>query len=278
MLTVRDYDTTEAWERADSGLYLPPRPQRRHDRPIAVDLFCGAGGFGCGFHQAGYYVAAAVEWDVAASLTYLCNLARPGVKIHVDPTHPIADGQRSSKAGKRKTARKAVPFDAHIGTGWISNEPPDHPGCEHFYLYDVRNLTGQRILDDLGLEVGEVDCVTGGPPCQGYSVAGKRDVMDPRNSLVFEFARLVCEIRPKTFVMENVVGMTTMRTPEGIPVIDALCAALSGGGYGDYEALRNALAGAPQAKAGVRDAKAMKKHVDDDPPAVDEPTLFEVTS
>lgn len=275
MLAERTHQLGADWGVSEMGLYVPPRAQRRHGRPIAIDLFCGAGGFGCGFHQAGFHVAAAVEWDVAASLTYLCNLARPGVKIHIDPSHPIAAGQRSSKPGKRKAAQKAVPFDTHLGTGWIANQPSNHPGCERFYLYDVRNLTGQRILDDLGLDVGEVDCVTGGPPCQGYSIAGKRDVMDPRNSLVFEFARLVCEIRPKTFVMENVTGLTTMRTPEGMPVIDALCAALAGGGYGDYEALRNALAAAPGAKAGVRDAKARAK--DTEPTDSPEPTLFEVT-
>jgi hypothetical protein len=58
------------------------------------------------------------------------------------------------------------------------------PGCEHFWVADVRNLTGAHILAELGLERGEVDVVVGGPPCQGFSKANKnRSVMDPRNSL-----------------------------------------------------------------------------------------------
>lgn len=52
-----------------------------------------------------------------------------------------------------------------------------------------------------------IDAIFGGPPCQGYSTMGKRLVDDPRNQLVFHFLRLVAEVRPRYFVMENVPGM-----------------------------------------------------------------------
>ncbi|WP_048890677.1 DNA cytosine methyltransferase [Mycobacterium heckeshornense] len=263
--------TLTDWRKTELGLYVPPPARRRYDLPVAVDLFCGAGGFSLGFHEAGFHVAAAVEYDVDSSLTYLTNLARPGVEIHIDPQHPRL-GARSSRPSKRKAARKPIPFDVHIGTGWIAGQPADHRGCEHFYIYDVRNLTGQRILNDLGLEPGDVAVVIGGPPCQGFSRAGQQNVMDPRNSLVFEFARLVCEIQPRAFVMENVPGMLDMTTPEGIPVMDAICYACASGGYGDYEALRKAL-GVTGARAGFRSARSSCNSS----PAVDrEPTLFEV--
>ena len=54
---------------------------------------------------------------------------------------------------------------------------------------------------------GQVDVVFGGPPCQGFSTMGKRLVDDPRNQLVFHFFRLVRDLRPRYFVMENVPGM-----------------------------------------------------------------------
>jgi DNA (cytosine-5)-methyltransferase 1 len=54
---------------------------------------------------------------------------------------------------------------------------------------------------------GEIDVVFGGPPCQGFSTMGKRLVDDKRNQLVFHFFRLVRELRPRYFVMENVPGM-----------------------------------------------------------------------
>ena len=52
-----------------------------------------------------------------------------------------------------------------------------------------------------------VDVIVGGPPCQGFSQIGKRQLDDPRNSLVFEYLRIVRDIRPKYFVFENVKGM-----------------------------------------------------------------------
>jgi len=54
---------------------------------------------------------------------------------------------------------------------------------------------------------GRIDVVFGGPPCQGFSSIGKRLVDDERNQLVFHFFRLITEIRPRYFVMENVPGM-----------------------------------------------------------------------
>lgn len=52
-----------------------------------------------------------------------------------------------------------------------------------------------------------IDLVFGGPPCQGFSTIGKRQLDDVRNSLVFEFCRLVKELQPRYFVMENVPGL-----------------------------------------------------------------------
>jgi DNA (cytosine-5)-methyltransferase 1 len=61
-----------------------------------------------------------------------------------------------------------------------------------------------------------VDVVVGGPPCQGFSVIGKRAFDDPRNQLVFVFARLVGALKPRYFVMENVPGIASVRAGEAI--------------------------------------------------------------
>jgi DNA (cytosine-5)-methyltransferase 1 len=228
------------------GLLVPTsaRRRRRYTRPVAIDLFSGAGGFGLGFHQAGFHVAAASEMDLAASCTYMVNLARPGVKIHTDTPERMDKLARYLDGRPHKVTKSGLVLDNVAGSGWISTQPSDHPGCEHMFIYDVRNLTGAIILEALELEPGDVAVMFGGPPCQGFSTAGKQDVMDPRNSLVFEFARLVTEIRPDAFVLENVPGMLKMVTPEGLPVVDALALAVSEGGYGEYDALRKAMAGA----------------------------------
>ena len=59
---------------------------------------------------------------------------------------------------------------------------------------------------------GPIDVVVGGPPCQGFSVGGLRKPDDPRNALLLSFARLVGELRPRYFVMENVPGLVVVPT------------------------------------------------------------------
>jgi DNA (cytosine-5)-methyltransferase 1 len=291
--TARIADPAEGWTRSPLGLYVPPRPRRRYTHPVAIDLFAGAGGFSCGFHQAGFHVAAAMEYDIDAALTYMVNLARPGVRIHCDTpereqqlTAALEHHYGLTKKRGRKVAT-TVPHDPFkrgymtAGSGWIANRPASEPGCEHFFLGDIRNFTGQQILDALGLDVGDVTCIMGGPPCQGYSAAGKQNVMDPRNSLVFEFARLVCEIQPHTFVMENVPRIASMVTPEGIPVLDALALAVSEGGYGAYDALRKSLWSHPDARAATRKKATADRKRKAEPPADpedDQAALFDLES
>jgi DNA (cytosine-5)-methyltransferase 1 len=72
---------------------------------------------------------------------------------------------------------------------------------------DVAALTGEDVRRHAGLDAtDQIDAVAGGPPCQGFSTAGRRRVLDDeaRGPLVFEFARLVEELRPRAFVLENV--------------------------------------------------------------------------
>lgn len=57
----------------------------------------------------------------------------------------------------------------------------------------------------------EVDVVVGGPPCQAYSLAGKRDVDDERGHLFEDYVTVVDAVRPKFFVMENVKGLLSMK-------------------------------------------------------------------
>ena len=71
--------------------------------------------------------------------------------------------------------------------------------------------------------IGEVDAIVGGPPCQGFSLSGKRDVDDPRNQLFRHYLRFVDIFRPKIAILENVRLLTSMRNPEGTLVSDDIC-------------------------------------------------------
>ena len=63
---------------------------------------------------------------------------------------------------------------------------------------------------------GSVDVVIGGPPCQGFSVAGKMDPNDPRSRHVWEFFRVVEHMQPRAFVMENVKALAINQRWKGI--------------------------------------------------------------
>ena len=80
---------------------------------------------------------------------------------------------------------------------------PDVP----VYHGDIGKLTGDECMRLAGIEKGALDVLDGSPPCQGFSTAGKRQFDDPRNSLFKEYARLLLELQPRVFVMENVTGM-----------------------------------------------------------------------
>lgn len=78
---------------------------------------------------------------------------------------------------------------------------------------DVRKLDRERLEGIWGSKVPEIVLVAGGPPCQGFSLAGKKNQDDPLNDLVVEFSRVVLELRPLAFLMENVPGITVGSSP-----------------------------------------------------------------
>ena len=61
---------------------------------------------------------------------------------------------------------------------------------------------------------GDIDVIIAGPPCQGFSMSGKRDSNDIRNTLFEQVIRVVKKTKPKIVVIENVVGLLSMSAPE----------------------------------------------------------------
>ncbi len=89
------------------------------------------------------------------------------------------------------------------------------PGTDRTYFQhanvmqgDIRKISAQDMLG----RRKTVDCLVGGPPCQAFSSAGKQDsIFDERGTLVYEYLRLLKEIRPKVFLFENVRGLVTAK-------------------------------------------------------------------
>lgn len=100
---------------------------------------------------------------------------------------------------------RAVEFDASIANTYKQN----HPKVD-VIVDDIKNIDHSGIF-----KKGDADVIIGGPPCQGFSMAGARIrrgfIDDPRNYLFKHYFNVVKTVKPKVFVMENVKGMLTMQ-------------------------------------------------------------------
>src|SRR5437016_3117967 len=79
-----------------------------------------------------------------------------------------------------------------------------HNISNHIHPLNAVGLSGATLLAIASLEKGTCSLVAGGPPCQGFSVQRRGAAEDLRNDMVFEFLRIVLEIQPTMFLMENV--------------------------------------------------------------------------
>ena len=176
--------------------------------PYAVDLFCGAGGCSEGLIQAGFHILFSSDISEMVELTYKNRHEQLG----------LIQGKNT----------------------WFERS-------------DIRDLTGETIfkcIESLDIfknqKIPEIDLLIGGPSCQGFSRAGRRDKSDPRNMLFGEYVRVVDEIKPKYIVLENVegfadmqfmgyVGITGIAYPDGSVTPDILRRELNEIGYDTLE-------------------------------------------
>jgi len=144
-----------------------------------IDLFCGAGGMSEGILQAGMNILFSSDINADVEKTYV---------------------------------------NRHHQLGYRQGEDT------YFFRSDIRQLTGKIIMEkinslkNLKEKCNEIDAIFGGPPCQGFSRAGKRKNNDPRNLLFSEYLRIINEIKPRYVVMENVVGLIDMKFFEYIGI------------------------------------------------------------
>lgn len=141
--------------------------------PYAIDLFCGAGGCSEGLIQAGFHILFSSDISDMVELTYTHRHEQLGLKQGFNT--------------------------------W-------------FERADIKNLTGEIIWNRIasleilkGKDLPEIDLMIGGPSCQGFSRAGRRDKSDPRNMLFGEYVRVINEVQPKYVILENVEGFIDMQ-------------------------------------------------------------------
>jgi DNA (cytosine-5)-methyltransferase 1 len=126
-------------------------------------------------------------------------------------------------------ARRPIGIDLFAGAGGLSlgfeqagfdivaaiEVDPIHAAVHQFNFPNcavlaksVAETSGDEIRKVANIGKQPIDVVFGGAPCQGFSLMGQRALEDPRNALVREFVRLVCELKADYFVFENVKGLT----------------------------------------------------------------------
>lgn len=121
----------------------------------------------------------------------------------------------------------------------------NHPSVP-FLLKDVRSVAADELLSRANCPASEIDVITGGPPCQGFSLAGQRLSDDPRNALFLEYIRIAKAIQPKVVFFENVYGIMSMQRGK---VLNAIISEFEKIGYKcKYNIVNTADYGVPQAR------------------------------
>ena len=184
-----------------------------------VDLFAGCGGLSLGLEKAGFSLELAVEKSDMAAETFYHNL--------VMPITNLTDWKRFSSA--------VTSVEEQAESKLVVKPLSEVLECKHL----LTNLRAKNI-----------DLVAGGPPCQGFSLAGRRNPADIRNKLPWEFLAFVEAVAPKAVVIENVSGMSQNFNKHGKESpFDQLRLALTqtGMGYDVQPVLLNAMHfGTPQ--------------------------------
>ncbi|HET7459908.1 MAG TPA: DNA cytosine methyltransferase [Longimicrobium sp.] len=193
-------------------------------RPTVVDVFCGAGGLSEGFRRAGCRIVYGLDIDPHAMQTFRfnhLNEVAEDVAAHMGRAVPERQAVAAHIVAVLGDALANNTFER-----WLADRIDDQLGSRldgladleqravrraakllvtRFPTTDVCRISAKEILKATG--VRKIDIVVGGPNCQGVSERGLRDPDNPKNQMLREYFRLVDELRPRFFVMENVPGL-----------------------------------------------------------------------
>jgi DNA (cytosine-5)-methyltransferase 1 len=183
--------------------------QRKHtsmlEQPTLISLFSGAGGLDLGLEQAGFSTLLANEVEPYACESLRSNrVLRSLGKEQFDIW--FQDHVLSQRCYKTISENEMMRLRYRLLSALRDHET--YLDQTDIIERDVRQLTAEEILTRTGKKKGEIDLVAGGPPCQPFSRAGKRELVDcDTGQLFMEFVRLVDGIRPRWFIFENVKGL-----------------------------------------------------------------------
>lgn len=180
-------------------------PYRELGNLSCVSLFSGAGGLDIGLEQAGFHTLFANELEKYACETLRQNKALNEVSIS------NFDNWFEETVAPQRCYGKARPSDMKL----LSDRLKQGVKLNFRHLLnttisenDVRDISADQILSVTRTNRGEIHLMAGGPPCQPFSRAGKRETVEcEKGQLFMEFVRLVDGVRPRWFLFENVKGL-----------------------------------------------------------------------
>jgi DNA (cytosine-5)-methyltransferase 1 len=176
-----------------------------------VDLFAGCGGLSLGAMKAGFEGKFAIEYQKNAFDTLKFNL--------IDRTK-----------------------DECLNFGIKRYDWPEELPVTH---HDIKQLLKDK-KDFLKSLKGKIDLVVGGPPCQGFSNAGKRNENDPRNQLYKSYISFINLVNPKILIIENVAGIASKFSQSSASYKDNIINKLKSKYYVDGQLLSSEIFGVPQ--------------------------------
>jgi DNA (cytosine-5)-methyltransferase 1 len=173
-----------------------------------ISLFAGAGGLDIGLEKAGFTTLAMNELE-----THACETLRQNKKLScLEPKE--FDGWFESQMQQRCYAKISSldrqELRKHLSSAIGKNR---HLHQAEIIEGDIRSVSTQTLLKAAGIQPGELCLIAGGPPCQPFSRAGKRETVESDDGKLFlEFVRIVNEARPRWFLFENVKGLSQSKT------------------------------------------------------------------
>lgn len=183
-----------------------------------IELFAGCGGLSLGLESVGFELVLANELSPMAAETFAYNFFNEDLEEKANQNHlPKNALWLNSKHPSLKPRLRENPFQFPIVTQEGFSDIPSNVKELDGKLVVGSIIELNRLLEsskDLVEQLkgafgrdGGLDLVSGGPPCQSFSMAGKREKNSDKNTLPWEFANFVKLTKPKLVLLENVTGI-----------------------------------------------------------------------
>ncbi len=184
-----------------------------------IELFAGCGGMSLGLETAGFELYFANELSPMAGETFAFNILDENLQ------QKLEDGEEAQRVKWIKSAYPAIDLNSRL-----RENPFAAKNGKYTDIHTLDDIKDKLLIGDIDqlleflnqnptivndIRNDEIDLLSGGPPCQSFSLAGKREKDNHKNLLPLSFAKIAGLIQPKVVLLENVKGITAPFTEDG---------------------------------------------------------------